>query len=69
MKRQNRSTRRSARLLLAVAAAGIALPVVTGGGGQTFAGTTILRQSVTHNEAGTTILRRASISPNGTTIL
>ncbi len=65
MKRQNRST----RLVLAVAAAGIALPVFAAGATQTVAGTAILRQSVTHTEAGTAILRHTSVAPNGTAIL
>ncbi len=69
MKRQSRSTRRSTRLVLAVAAAGIALPVITAGATQTTAGTAILRQSVTHTQAGTAILRHASHTPNGTAIL
>ena len=65
MKRQSRCT----RLVLAVAAAGIALPVITAGATQTTAGTAILRQSVTHTQAGTAILRHASHTPNGTAIL
>ncbi len=69
MKRQSRSTRRSTRLVLAVAAAGIALPVITAGATQTTAGTAILRQSITHTQAGTAILRHASHTPNGTAIL
>jgi hypothetical protein len=69
VKRQSRSTRRSTRLVLAVAAAGIALPVITAGATQTTAGTAILRQSVTHTQAGTAILRHASHTPNGTAIL
>jgi len=69
VKRQSRSTRRSTRLVLAVAAAGIALPVITAGATQTTAGTAILRQSITHTQAGTAILRHASHTPNGTAIL
>jgi len=65
VKRQSRST----RLALAIAAAGIALPVFAAGATQTVAGTAILRQSVTHTEAGTAILRHASVAPNGTAIL
>ncbi len=67
MKRQSRSTRLA--LALAIAAAGIALPVFAAGATQTVAGTAILRQSVTHTEAGTAILRHASVAPNGTAIL
>jgi len=65
VKRQNRPT----RLVLAVAAAGIALPVFAAGATQTVAGTAILRQSVTHTQAGTAILRHTRVAPNGTAIL
>ncbi len=68
MSRQNPATRRTTRLVLALAAAGIALPIVTAGATETFAGTAILRQSthVTHITAGTAILR---VHTNGTAIL
>jgi len=65
VKRQSRST----RFALAIAAAGIALPVFAAGATQTVAGTAILRQSVTRTEAGTAILRHARVAPNGTAIL
>jgi len=64
VKRQNRST----RLVLAIAAAGIALPFFAAGATQTVAGTAILRP-VTHTQAGTAILRHTSVAPNGTAIL
>lgn len=68
MNRQSRSTRRAARLVVAVALAGVALPAVTAGATETLAGTAILRHSVTHTTAGTAILRHG-ISRNGTAIL
>ncbi len=69
MTRHRRPTRPAARLALAVAAVGIALPVVVTGATETVAGTAILRHSVTHTMAGTAILRHGGISSNGTAIL
>ncbi len=69
MTRHRRPTRPAGRLALAVAAAGIVLPIVVTGATETVAGTAILRQSVTHSTAGTAILRHAGVSTNGTAIL